>query len=74
MLYILSWYRIQVQAREIAALTGHPIYDSQIIAAAIDAGCTLLWSEDMQHRHQVSTAQGNVVIRNPFMDDVAHDG
>jgi predicted nucleic acid-binding protein len=37
-------------------------YDSLIIAAALDAGCTRLWSEDLQPRQQIDT----LTIQNPF--------
>jgi predicted nucleic acid-binding protein len=37
-------------------------YDGVIVAAAILAGCTTVYSEDMQHGQKVETA----MIRNPF--------
>ncbi len=37
-------------------------YDSLIVAAAIERGCRTLYSEDLQHRQQIS----GVVITNPF--------
>ena len=37
-------------------------YDSLIIAAALDAGCKTLYTEDLQHGQQV----GGVTIINPF--------
>lgn len=39
-------------------------YDALIVAAALDAGCTLLYSEDMQDRMKVA---GRLVIVNPFI-------
>lgn len=39
------------------------IYDSMIVAAALLAGCDVLWSEDMQHGLVVD---GRLTIRNPF--------
>jgi predicted nucleic acid-binding protein len=39
-------------------------YDALIVAAALDAGCALLYSEDMQHRMKVA---GRLVIVNPFV-------
>ena len=42
---------------------GFSFYDSLIIAAALEAGCTRLYSEDMQHGQQI---QG-LTILNPFM-------
>jgi len=37
-------------------------YDSLIVAAALEAGCTTLYTEDLQHGQQIS----GVVITNPF--------
>ena len=41
-------------------------WDALIVAAALEAGCTTLWSEDMRHGLVV---QDRMIIRNPF---VAH--
>jgi predicted nucleic acid-binding protein len=38
-------------------------YDSLIIAAAIQGGCKVLYSEDMQHGRRF----GDLVIQNPFV-------
>lgn len=37
-------------------------YDSLILAAAIEAGCDTLWSEDLQDGRVI----GGLTIRNPF--------
>ena len=37
-------------------------YDALIIAAALEAGCTTLYSEDMQHGQRVDT----LTIKDPF--------
>jgi|SRR5580692_1320650 predicted nucleic acid-binding protein len=37
--------------------------DSLIVTAAIQGGCKVLYSEDLQHRRQF----GNLVIQNPFL-------
>ncbi len=50
------------EAMRIAQRYGFHIYDSAIMAAAIKAGCTTLFSEDMQHGQKV----GPLTIRNPF--------
>jgi len=47
---------------QIAARHGYSVYDSMIIAAAVDAGCEVVWSEDMQAGQQI----GPVTLRNPF--------
>jgi predicted nucleic acid-binding protein len=49
-------------AVRIAARHGYRIYDSLIIAAALEAGCNVLYSEDMRDGHVL---QG-LAIRNPF--------
>ena len=40
-------------------------YDSLIVAAALEAGCTRLYSEDMQHGQQIR----HLTIYNPFVDE-----
>jgi predicted nucleic acid-binding protein len=39
------------------------IYDSLILAAAMQAGCTTLYTEDMQHGQTI----GKLTIVNPFL-------
>jgi predicted nucleic acid-binding protein len=41
------------------------VYDGLIVAAALDAQCSVLWSEDMQDGLIV---EGVLTIRNPFRD------
>jgi predicted nucleic acid-binding protein len=40
------------------------IFDSIIVASAIEAGCNILYSEDMQHNMEV---EGKLKIINPFL-------
>jgi predicted nucleic acid-binding protein len=49
---------------DIAERYGFSVYDSMIIAAAKGAGCTTLFSEDLQHRQVID---GTLTIRNPFL-------
>lgn len=42
---------------------GYGLYDSQIIASALEAGCATLYSEDMHDGHVI---EGSLTIRNPF--------
>lgn len=49
-------------ALELAERYGFHIYDANIIAAALLAGCDTLYSEDMQDGQQI----GPLTIRNPF--------
>lgn len=51
------------QGLRIAENYGLSIYDALIVAAALSAGCTTLYSEDMQDG-QIIDAQ--LLIRNPF--------
>jgi predicted nucleic acid-binding protein len=46
----------------IARRFGVSIYDAMIVAAALEAGCETLWSEDMHDGLVVET----LAIRNPF--------
>ena len=39
------------------------LQDAMIVASALDAGCTTLWSEDMHHGLSV---EGRLQILNPF--------
>lgn len=49
-------------AVRIAECYGYHIYDSLILAAALDAKCTLVYSEDMQDGQTIDS----LTIRNPF--------
>lgn len=54
-----------------AALTlardhGFSFYDALIIASAIEAGCDVLYSEDLQHGRNI----GGLAIVNPFLGSV----
>lgn len=42
---------------------GFSVYDSFIVAAALEADCDTLWSEDMQHGLVID---GRLRIANPF--------
>jgi predicted nucleic acid-binding protein len=39
-------------------------YDALIVASAIEAGCDILYSEDMQHGRNI----GSLAIVNPFLE------
>ena len=43
---------------------GLSFYDALIVAAALEAGCNRLYSEDMQHGQQI---QQQLTIQNPFI-------
>jgi predicted nucleic acid-binding protein len=54
--------RVRRHALHIAQASGYHIYDSLMLAAALEASCTVFYTEDM-HDGQVIE---NLTIRNPF--------
>ena len=58
---------LHVAARALAE--AHPLsfYDALIVASAIEAGCDILYSEDMQHDRTI----GLLTIRNPFVERIS---
>ena len=54
---------IHDSARQIAAAYGYGLYDALIAAAALEADCDTLYSEDMQDGQVI---EGRVTIRSPF--------
>lgn len=54
---------LHVAARTLARDHRLSFYDALIVAAAIEAGCDTLWSEDMQNGRVI----GGLTIRNPFL-------
>jgi predicted nucleic acid-binding protein len=55
--------RLHELALKIAEKHGYGIYDALVIAAALEAGCATLYSEDFQDGQ---TIDGKLTIRNPF--------
>jgi predicted nucleic acid-binding protein len=53
---------IHDSALRIAARYGYRIYDASILAAALDTGCRVLYSEDMQNGQKID----GLTICNPF--------
>jgi predicted nucleic acid-binding protein len=49
-------------ALDVLEKTGYSFYDSLIIAGAMRGGCTILYSEDLHHVHQVD----HIKIVDPF--------
>ena len=49
---------------ELAERNGLSIYDALIVAAALEAGCDTLYSEDMQHGMRIGES---LTIVNPFV-------
>jgi len=52
------------KACDIAARYQFSFYDSLIIAAALDSGCTILYSEDLQHNQRI---ENTLTIINPYI-------
>ena len=50
-------------ALKVAESAGYRIYDSLVIAAALESGCDTLYSEDMQDGRRIE----GLTIRNPFV-------
>jgi predicted nucleic acid-binding protein len=51
---------------DIAERFGFSLYDSMIVSSAVESGCTVLYSEDMQHGQEID---GQLVVANPFLDN-----
>lgn len=54
---------VHEQGRAIARRDGLGFYDALMVAAALQAGCTTMYSEDMQDGMKI---EGRLTIRNPF--------
>jgi len=54
--------RTHERGLRIAEEYGYGIFDALIIAAALEASCDVLYSEDLQHGQKIE----GLVIRNPF--------
>ena len=52
-----------LQACQVAQQYGFSFYDSLIISAALECGCSRLYSEDMQHNQKINNS---LTIINPF--------
>jgi predicted nucleic acid-binding protein len=55
---------VHTAARALAEDHGISFYDALIVASAIEAGCNILYSEDMQHGRRI----GGLAIVNPFLE------
>ena len=53
------------RALELYKQNGFSFYDCLIVAAALEADCNILYSEDMQHGRQIESLR----IINPFVED-----
>jgi predicted nucleic acid-binding protein len=55
---------IHAHAVKLARSNALSFYDALIVAAAADAGCRVLLTEDLQHGRKF----GGVTIQNPFLE------
>ena len=55
---------LNAAARVLAEDHRQSFYDALIIASAIEAGCDILYSEDMQHGRTI----GGLAVVNPFLE------
>jgi predicted nucleic acid-binding protein len=53
---------LHAAARLLAPMNQHAFYDALIVAAAVEAGCDRLYSEDLQNGRDI----GGTTIINPF--------
>ena len=54
---------VHESALVLAERTGYAFYDALILAAALEAGCDTVYSEDLQDGQVI---EGRLTIRNPF--------
>ena len=57
-------YETYLEARRISERYGFSIWDGSIIASALDAGCTTMYTEDLQHGQVIEGLR----IENPFLE------
>lgn len=74
--YILGTIRSVCQVQRLTSEThdlgmdiseqfGFSFYDSMIVSSALEAGCRILYSEDMQSGQKIN---GQLIIKNPFLE------
>ncbi len=56
---------IHERGLDIAERYGYALYDSMVISAALESGCSLLYSEDMQHGQKIDA---QLTITDPFLE------
>jgi predicted nucleic acid-binding protein len=68
---LLTVYPVTLEIHEkglaLAERYGFSIYDAMIAASAVQAGCDILWSEDMQHG--LALGEGLRIV-NPFRSTI----
>lgn len=64
MLSVFPSPRLIAEALRIHTQTQYRFYDSLIVAAALESGASILYSEDLQHGREI----GGLRIVNPFLE------
>jgi predicted nucleic acid-binding protein len=59
---VLPSQRLYESALQLRAETGFSFYDCLIVAAALESGCKIIYSEDLQHGRRLHGLE----IKNPF--------
>lgn len=62
-------FKIHQRALAVAARYRFSFYDALIAAAALDAGCTTLYTEDLQDGQLI---EGALTVKNPFRSSPGH--
>jgi predicted nucleic acid-binding protein len=60
-------------AAELAAQHSISVWDAFIVQAALEAGCEVLYSEDLQAGRRFSGSRGALEVVNPFSGASAHE-
>lgn len=57
---------VETHTRGIALAERHnlSVYDAMILASALNAGCSVVYTEDLQNGQEI---EGELTIRNPFL-------
>jgi predicted nucleic acid-binding protein len=58
-------HEIMLKARELVVRYDFQVFDSIVIASALQAGCEILYSEDFQHYFVV---ENQLTIINPYLE------
>ena len=63
---VLSHIELYLKAVKIMERWQYSFYDSLIIAAALQAQCKILYTEDLQHEQLI---ESTLIIQNPFLNN-----
>jgi predicted nucleic acid-binding protein len=63
LLVVQSSYSLYAQALTLLGRYSLSWYDSLIVAAAIESGCRILYTEDLQHNQKF----GDLIVKSPFL-------